>query len=177
MRRCGRERPLSIDNSALGRLSESTCTDHSSTFAAVLNACHSDAPSSPPSPIRFLDGPRSVSEAPRLRTIDDEFADLVEQVPGFGGLFHDSTGSLTVYLKDPSSAASAYPIIAAFRRRIIRQPSIDGSAMKVRTAQFDFRELLHWYRGSVLPATSNGAGASSYKAVNVSSQAPECFIE
>ena len=41
-----------------------------------------------------------------IRTVDDRYADLAERVPGFGGLFYDSTGRLTVYLKTANQLAS-----------------------------------------------------------------------
>jgi hypothetical protein len=36
--------------------------------------------------------------AARRPTIDDRFAALAREVPGFGGMYYDSTGTLTVLL-------------------------------------------------------------------------------
>ena len=46
------------------------------------------------------------SQSPALdgwRTIDERYADLADSVPGFGGLFYDASGRLTVYAKNPAT--------------------------------------------------------------------------
>jgi hypothetical protein len=90
-----------------------------------------------------------VVSAPPTRTIDDDFADLVDEIPGFGGAFVDSSGVVNVWQTNASrTAASPGPALAAFARR----HSMGGLAeaaertVQVREAAFDFRALQGWRR-------------------------------
>lgn len=77
-------------------------------------------------------------------TLDQEFAKLAGQTPGFGGLFYDSTGALTVYLTDPARRASAASMIGAFLDQHGANGAVAGN-MRVRQGAYDYRDLLRWH--------------------------------
>jgi hypothetical protein len=92
-----------------------------------------------------------------VRTMDDDLADLVDQIPGFGGLFYDASGALTVQLTDPGRLTEARAAVAEFLGRRaaghpgrLAQIAAEVNGMRVRAAQYDYRQLLIWYRGEVL---------------------------
>ncbi len=110
-------------------------------------------------------GQRPVSKA--YLTSDDQYAALVDEVPGFGGMFYDETGTLTIYLKDPSRLASARPSVAAFlAKRVQGIPSRlskvggDVNAARTRMASYDFRELLQLYRNIIVPGMAEIPGVT-----------------
>ena len=99
------------------------------------------------------------------QTLDEEFARIADQVPGFGGAFYDSTGVLTVVLKDASALQQTQPKVLALldngvRMEQARRTKIlsDVSGMRVRQGTHDSRELLTWYRGHVAPAAQGFDG-------------------
>lgn len=63
-------------------------------------------------------------------SLDDEFARIAEEVPGFGGMFYDDAGVANVYLTDASRAAD------------LRRLGADG--FKVLPGQYDYRDLVAW---------------------------------
>ncbi len=94
-----------------------------------------------------------------VRTLDDEFSDLAGEVPGFGGLYYDDDGTLTVRLKDTGRADAARSPVSAFLvRQAGRSPARLGQipgevgAMRAIAARYDFRELRAWYTGQVIPS-------------------------
>jgi len=93
-----------------------------------------------------------------VRTLDDEFSDLAGEVPGFGGLYYDDDGTLTVRLKDTGRADAARSPVSAFLARqagrsSVRLGQIPGEvgAMRAVAARYDFRELRAWYQEQVVP--------------------------
>lgn len=98
-------------------------------------------PSASKVPYRSVSGPPS-------RTIDDDFADLVDQIPGFGGVFVDSSGVVNIYAADVSSPNTARGAVAEFARRH-RMNGLDLATrrdVRMRKAAFDYRELVTWRR-------------------------------
>lgn len=94
------------------------------------------------------------------QTIDDDFADIASQAPGFGGLFYDSSGTMNVYLVDPTRMASANVPISSFVQR--RQwPA--GREVKVLRGQFDYRDLMRSYQAmrSAASIFTRGSGLVS----------------
>ncbi|MGH7514475.1 MAG: hypothetical protein ACREOQ_16305 [Gemmatimonadales bacterium] len=80
---------------------------------------------------------------------DAEFARLAKQIPGFGGMYYDRTGKLTVYMK-PAAAGlrQAAPDVLA-RLRSLGSPSVQGrlgqaTAAATLDAKYDFTELLSY---------------------------------
>lgn len=91
-------------------------------------------------------------------TIDDQFAALTGDVPGFGGLFYDSSGRLTVYLKRPETLPAVRPQLERFlaslsSRNPERLAEIPGQVSSARAlpARYDFRELHSWYLADIMP--------------------------
>jgi hypothetical protein len=68
-------------------------------------------------------------------------------VPGFGGLYYDSSGTLVVVLTDTSFAAAARAPVADLISRL--GPAIQGlrpsSEMRVVEGRYDFTALAAWY--------------------------------
>lgn len=88
---------------------------------------------------------RGTGSADRFRTIDDEFADLVNEVPGFGGLYYGADGALNVLLVDESQAAVARTAIPAFLdRRAGRGARRRAVPLRFQRANYDFRQLKRW---------------------------------
>lgn len=98
------------------------------------------------------------SHASMPRTIDDDFADLTLVLPGFGGLFYDSAGVLTVNLVQSTELDHARSVIRDFliRRGAVstarrNRASLEASVMRAREVKYDFRYLLSLYRQYVVP--------------------------
>ncbi len=81
----------------------------------------------------------------RPKTLDDEFDDFVDLVPGFAGMYYDSTGAPVVLMTDRTGAAAADVHVHDFA---LRHPWRRGAAPKAArymTAKYDFRQLRHWH--------------------------------
>ena len=101
----------------------------------------------------------STASAGAIRTLDDEYADLVDEIPGFGGLYYDADGTPVIYLKSPATLGSARTRVAAHLERgaggnasRITQIAGEVSRLRVRSARYDFRELRGWYNGQLVSA-------------------------
>jgi hypothetical protein len=87
-------------------------------------------------------------------TLDEEYAALAAQVPGFGGMFEDpATGHLVVYLQDPGKSEIARLAVRDFLARVDPArtaifPRTDGRPRQVtfRKGDYDFRDLARWRR-------------------------------
>jgi hypothetical protein len=62
-------------------------------------------------------------------TLDEEFAQLAEEIPGFGGLYLDAEGTTHVYLQDLSRAREVQSL---------------GERVEVHQGEYDFRDLFAW---------------------------------
>jgi hypothetical protein len=62
-------------------------------------------------------------------TLDEEFAQLAEELPGFGGLYLDERGTTHVYLQDLAWTEAAQRL---------------GETVEVHQGQYDFRDLFAW---------------------------------
>lgn len=107
-------------------------------FIVLISGC-SDA-SGPVDP----SGRNSRSTAPpalRLAGLDGKFAQVAQQAPGFGGIFYDENGRLTIVLRDRSQSSRAKQAIAAIlpenRGRLIDAQIVDG--------RFGFLQLAAWH--------------------------------
>jgi hypothetical protein len=94
-----------------------------------------------------------------LKTLDDQYADLGGEIPGFGGMYHERDGTLTVLLTNPQSYDAARARIASFMSRGMRptQENLDRVSGAVtrsvaKQARHEFRSLLAWSRTHVEPA-------------------------
>lgn len=145
--RCTVSRPLAIGSLLILAVA---CTDELPTSAPAMTGPAARAALQPQ------------AQPGTYRTIDDEFADLVDEIPGFGGLFVDSTGALNVFQTDPSSAGATAAAIRAFADRH-RMPGLAAAATQsitLRVAAFDFRTLLRWQRAMM--ADIGVAGVTSF---------------
>jgi hypothetical protein len=100
-----------------------------------------------------------------LRTIDDDFAALAEEVPGFGGMYFDTDGVLTIQLVNPEALAFARPKVVALLERGIRwgpgrtnQRAAVAREMRTVRARFDYRQLVSLYRTEVVPLMGTTEG-------------------
>jgi hypothetical protein len=100
----------------------------------------------------------------RFRTIDDENEDFVGQVPGFGGVYVDENGVLTMWLKDTSLVSLARQRIARFLTRgpgasaaRKARAQVEAATMRVRLGNYDFRELGTMYRSMVAGGVAGSA--------------------
>lgn len=113
-------------------------------------ACTDDVPTAAPSAAAAASRATLEHQAhpSTHRTIDDEFAALVDEIPGFGGLFVDSTGALNVFQTDPASPGATAAAIREFadRRRMPGLAAAATRSIRLRGAAFDFRTLLTWQR-------------------------------
>ncbi len=75
-------------------------------------------------------------------TIDDDYARLAGDVPGFGGLYLDTAGTTHVYLQDLSRAPEVQGL---------------GDHVVVEQGQYDFRDLLAWKAVLRAQLTERGA--------------------
>lgn len=62
-------------------------------------------------------------------TLDEEFAQLAEEIPGFGGLYLDAEDTTHVYLQDLSRAGEVQHL---------------GERVEVHQGEYDFRDLFAW---------------------------------
>ncbi|MFL6202039.1 MAG: hypothetical protein ACJ76J_22930 [Thermoanaerobaculia bacterium] len=62
-------------------------------------------------------------------TLDEEFARLADEIPGFGGLYLDAEGTTHVYLTDLSRAREVQNL---------------GERVEVHQGEYDFRNLFAW---------------------------------
>lgn len=67
--------------------------------------------------------------ADRPMNSDAEYLRMAEEIPGFGGLFHDSQGFAHVYLVDTAQAGKVRAL---------------GPDVRIRQGRYDFRQLYQW---------------------------------
>src|SRR5215213_991335 len=73
--------------------------------------------------------PAHAQETGTPLTLDEEYARLAEEVPGFGGLYLDTTGTTHVYLMDLSRESEVQDL---------------GGRVVVQQGDYDFRDLVVW---------------------------------
>jgi hypothetical protein len=119
-----------------------------SAFAVGLTSC--DPPTSPDRT------PTTTTQAANLATrptpvahgSDAEFARLAKQMPGFGGMYYDRTGKLTVYMKRSPAALRQSATDVVGRLRSLGSPTLQSrlgrtaAAAAVADAKYDFTELM-----------------------------------
>ena len=82
-------------------------------------------------------GTNQEEERPAL-TIDEEFARIAQQVPGFGGYYYDESGALNVVLTQPSHQLDAVRVLLSAHR-------LRGSdTLRIQQGQYDFGDLSRW---------------------------------
>ena len=78
-----------------------------------------------------------------MNTIDDQFARIDSVVPGFGGLFFDTTDRLTVWLADTTKGAQ---VADAIRAALPSARSHLDRGFAIRKGKYGYGQLLTWYR-------------------------------
>lgn len=129
-------------------------------LALAIAGCDSGNPTGTVASSRQPDAVKVIAPNARHRTIDDDFADIAAQSPGFGGLFYDSSGAMNVYLVNTTRIASANAPIAAFVQRH-KLPA--GREVKVLRGQYDYRDLMRSYEAvrSAASIFTRGSGLIS----------------
>jgi hypothetical protein len=96
---------------------------------------------------------------PAITTIDDRFAALSDEVPGFGGLYYDAAGRLHIFLASAATLAAHRADLVQFVQQLRRgdargreTASADIDAAVVHVGRYSARELLTVYRGAMLKA-------------------------
>ena len=86
--------------------------------------------------------PQPDADKPRRhdRSVDEVFSDIEAAVPGFGGLFKDEQGQLTVYL---SGAADITEVRAGIAANL---PEVNSkvSSIRILRGDYSFSELVAW---------------------------------
>jgi hypothetical protein len=90
----------------------------------------------------------SPAGAGAAETMDDVFAKIASRVPGFGGVFFDAHGTLTVHLVDPAQGLAAERSI----RAVLGREVVGAGRIRVLPGQYGFLQLKAWHErlGSVL---------------------------
>lgn len=140
------------------------------TLAAFVStllgaACESNTSDSAITPMVKASQTETLQPPSMLRTIDDDFAALAEEVPGFGGMYFDTDGVLTIQLVNPEALAFARPKVVALLERGIRwgpgrtnQRAAVAREMRTVRARFDYRQLVSLYRTEVVPLMGTTEG-------------------
>lgn len=115
---------------------------------AMLAACTQDVNPAGPEGTGSPQLAASRTAPAPLRTMDDDFVDLVKEVPGFGGMYFDEEGRLNVHLKEPGGASAARGAIARVLARHGQGRDVAAAVASMRThrGDYDFSELAAAYR-------------------------------
>jgi hypothetical protein len=133
---------------------------------ATFAACRDEPPNGPTSPRQTSATSQLPSSAAGFRTIDERYAELADEVPGFGGLFYDESGRLNVYGKDTARIRQSSGGLSSFLAG--ERPGVTDASrramvanMRLLKGQYDFRELLTLYRSVVVPAVVDMPGLTT----------------
>ncbi len=111
------------------------------TLTAFLTSCV-DSPNGPEEPSAARGSLQAkVSPRPLPITLDEEFMQMAEQVPGFGGLYDDPESDETfVYLRDPMRDGDARVVVDNY---LVRTAAA-GRRLRILAGSYDFRDLVRW---------------------------------
>jgi len=123
-----------------------------STLLAVFAAgcTQSDAPTAPQTSMTGVNPSTTLTEAELKaatgRGADGEFTRMARQIPGFGGMYYDKAGKLTVFMKAPAGGAALRSTDVVSRLRAAGNPAVQKRLSKsptvaTRTAKYDYTEL------------------------------------
>ncbi len=132
---------------------------HQCPLAAVLSAAllagcaESNPPTSPQTEMTGVSTALSEGELKGAtgRGIDAEFSRLAKQIPGFGGMYYDKAGKLTVYLKAPAAGAAlrSTDVVGSLRaagNAAVQRRLAKSAEVVTQVAKYDYNEL-QAYRG------------------------------
>ena len=103
-------------------------------------------------PLHHLDRRRAASAATG-RGVDGEFTRMARQIPGFGGMYFDKSGKLTVYVKPPAAGAAlrSTDVVSSLRaagNAAVQQRLSKSATVVTKAAKYD----LHRAAGLPQPA-------------------------
>ncbi|MBA3345257.1 MAG: hypothetical protein H0T44_08145, partial [Gemmatimonadales bacterium] len=116
--------------------------------AAALAAGCADSSAPNQAPAAAIAATAQVQAKPG-RGIDAEFTRLAKEIPGFGGMYYDKSGRLTVQVVKPQAGAAARSPDVVGRLRSVggatvqRRLAQSGTAI-VREAKYDYGQLQSW---------------------------------
>jgi hypothetical protein len=114
-------------------------------LAVFFTACIRDVATEPSTLAANHGASASLAPLTSATTIDDQFEEFARRFPGFGGIFRDSTGLLTVYFTDLRSVPdAAVPALLEFVRvgkHQLMGPNRGDLAIVVKPARYDFIRL------------------------------------
>ena len=99
------------------------------------------------------------------QTLDNQFVQVAERVPGFGGMFYDENGDLNIYLVDPEQEKEVKEAVVRIfgaetllSRKYVEEEGLPpaqrlvSGEVKILQGQYDFLQLRKWYgeMGSIL---------------------------
>ncbi len=124
-------------------------------YSMFLMNCREDSrPTGPESPQPQMQDVSFSKPAPgKIRTMDDEFADLAEAIPGFAGFYYGEDGRLVVRLVSVADSSTAGERLAPYllQRRVWNRAGREGrrqataSDLRYLSATYDFSTLKEWY--------------------------------
>jgi hypothetical protein len=89
------------------------------------------------------------AQAPGTESLDEQFAAIARQVPGFGGMFFDQDGTMQVYMvghKGPANEALTALLDDVLAREIGGGERLSRSGMEILEAEYNFADLHQWHQ-------------------------------
>jgi hypothetical protein len=89
------------------------------------------------------------TQAPGIESLDDQFAAIARQVPGFGGLYIDQDGTMKVYMvgqKEPVNDNLISSLEDVITREIGGGERLTHSGVEVIEGQYSFLDLHSWHQ-------------------------------
>jgi hypothetical protein len=83
----------------------------------------------------------------KVVTLDDRFAQIATEVPGFGGMFFDENGTPTVYMLDDRAVDHRLvtKIEQALGQTVLGGEQLPKTGLQVLQGQYSFLQLKRWY--------------------------------
>lgn len=93
-----------------------------------------------------VSGPDAAQSVPVEQTIDEIYAQMARDNPGFAGLYLDPDGkTLHVLVKTSASPAETAAVERAVRSHLARYDGPQPDKIEIDPAKYDFAELKEWY--------------------------------
>lgn len=120
----------------------SSCIDFSDESVTGPPPDHSSEPT-------FDLSTTSISRRPQ--NIHQHFLELAREIPGFAGMYFDSTGTMVVGIAEESSADRAHEVVRALARSDFSPTLAADVPIRTNSARFSYEQLAEWY-ASILSA-------------------------
>jgi len=110
---------------------------------AMTAACSDAAPTEPgANDPEAQDLFRGAAQRSAPQSLDADFARIAAEVPGFGGVFYDENGALTVVIAPSGKAVPASAVAQALSRELpMLGARMSAQPVRMRQGQFDFLQL------------------------------------